>query len=267
MAGSPLRGVIDFREASVREFNASMRKMLRELETDLIAYAARFVDSEGKFNASADALAQMSRATATIRQRLRKSGYDSAFEKHLKSMPELRSKVLAAYNDFSPGKRLAFQKPDLDAYRIALGSQFDAYANIGDAGADSLRHALTKAVTTGQSWDSYVGNLKETLRGSGLKDRAGRGMFRHANTLARTATTQLQRQVQAGLDEKMGIERWSYEGPKDDVIRPFCERLVIQSRSGRTWTRKQIDAMDNSKNGGGAGDGPGSAYQDGGVLC
>jgi hypothetical protein len=41
--------------------------------------------------------------------------------------------------------------------------------------------------------------------------------------------------------------KYRYVGPpaSDPIIRPFCEHLMAQSARGRSWTRPQIDAMDN----------------------
>jgi hypothetical protein len=41
--------------------------------------------------------------------------------------------------------------------------------------------------------------------------------------------------------------RYVYEGPLDVLTRPFCTKLQRQSNSGKSWTRQQINAMDNGQ--------------------
>lgn len=41
--------------------------------------------------------------------------------------------------------------------------------------------------------------------------------------------------------------RYQYEGPLDVLTRPFCTKLQRQSNEGKTWTRVQINAMDNGQ--------------------
>jgi hypothetical protein len=41
--------------------------------------------------------------------------------------------------------------------------------------------------------------------------------------------------------------RYGYDGPLDKLTRPFCIKLERLSRSGRTWTRAQIDRMNNGQ--------------------
>ena len=41
--------------------------------------------------------------------------------------------------------------------------------------------------------------------------------------------------------------RYTYEGPLDKLTRPFCTKLQQQSDTGKSWTRKQLDAMKNGQ--------------------
>ncbi len=41
--------------------------------------------------------------------------------------------------------------------------------------------------------------------------------------------------------------RYNYEGPLDKLTRPFCTKLERQTRSGKTWTRAEIDKMNNGQ--------------------
>jgi hypothetical protein len=41
--------------------------------------------------------------------------------------------------------------------------------------------------------------------------------------------------------------RYTYEGPLDKLNRPFCRKLQEKANAGKSWTRKQIDAMKNGQ--------------------
>lgn len=41
--------------------------------------------------------------------------------------------------------------------------------------------------------------------------------------------------------------RFTYAGPRDERNRPFCARLKARVANGQTWTREEIDSMDNGQ--------------------
>ena len=41
--------------------------------------------------------------------------------------------------------------------------------------------------------------------------------------------------------------RYQAAGPLDQLNRPFCRKLQAESNGGKTWTRAEIDAMDNGQ--------------------
>jgi len=40
---------------------------------------------------------------------------------------------------------------------------------------------------------------------------------------------------------------YTYRGPHDKLNRPFCDNLLAERDEGKTWTRKEIDEMDNGQ--------------------
>lgn len=62
---------------------------------------------------------------------------------------------------------------------------------------------------------------------------------------ARTTTDRAFRQIETGL--KKGTVQYGLDHPMDKLTRPFCKRLIMQARSGKTWTREQIEQMDNGQ--------------------
>jgi hypothetical protein len=82
------------------------------------------------------------------------------------------------------------------------------------------------------------------------------------STFYRIAESRIYDRIQA---EQKAPLRYSYAGPLDKLNRAKCRQLETQSRKGRTWTRAEIDRMDNSMYGGA---GPGSAlYMAMGINC
>jgi hypothetical protein len=73
-----------------------------------------------------------------------------------------------------------------------------------------------------------------------------------AASLADTATATYYRILSNEGFQKLeklypGALRYRYYGPPatDPLIRPFCKKLEQQAATGKTWTRPEIDAMDN----------------------
>lgn len=263
MPGAVLQGSIDFREAAVAKFRRDLVAIAQSLERAIIALATRYSLEDGAFKGNKADLARLATAQRQIEAALREAGYTETVAEFLRQMPKLRRSIQKEMSE-AIGAQIAFHQTDLDAFRALAGAHFDAYADIGRNAASLIRRELQAAVTTGQSFESWADNLRAVLRGSRKRDRAGFGMFRHADTLARTATTQLHRAMQAQLADEIGATTFRYVGPDDEVTRPFCDRLVEQANAGAVLTREAIDLLDNSRDAGGAGAGPGSAFQQGG---
>ncbi len=91
-------------------------------------------------------------------------------------------------------------------------------------------------------------------------------------TLASTAVSTYYRTIHARGFERIQQEnpelqlRYSYEGPVDKLTRPWCAKVARQSRSGKTWTRQQIDALVNDPERG-KGQPPQPFYTGGGYNC
>lgn len=65
------------------------------------------------------------------------------------------------------------------------------------------------------------------------------------STFYRTITDKGYQQIEADLP---GFKiRYKYLGPLDRITRPFCTKLEVASRAGRSWTRDQINRMNNGQ--------------------
>jgi hypothetical protein len=261
VAGSTvLRGSIAFRDASVRRFHADLRRVASELERQMLVIAGKLRQQGAFFRSDAADVARLAVARREIAQALKESGYEEAVGRLLGSRSRLAREVQREYRRLS-GTDIAFARPDLDAFAAISGAQFDAFAELGDEAVNALRRGLQRAVTTGESWESWTETLRDAMR---TAEGGSPVALRAAETLARTATTQLHRVMQRRMDEELGVEAWVYVGPDDEVTRPFCTALLDDAADGKTWSEDEIDELDNSKENGGAGAGPGSAREQGG---
>lgn len=72
-----------------------------------------------------------------------------------------------------------------------------------------------------------------------------------ATTLAATSASMFYRTAYDRVLQRVEASghplRYEYDGPRDNLNRPFCARMVEQSRSGRTWSRAEIDGLDNGQ--------------------
>lgn len=67
------------------------------------------------------------------------------------------------------------------------------------------------------------------------------------STFYRTITDKGFETIEDALSTSGKTLEYTYYGPDDKFTRPFCERLMKQAQAGRTWSRRQIEAMDNGQ--------------------
>lgn len=70
----------------------------------------------------------------------------------------------------------------------------------------------------------------------------GEGTLANIETDIRTALSGLSGSITAAKSAELGIDRWTYIGPLDQVTRKFCEDRI---NDNKIWTRPEIDALDN----------------------
>ncbi len=124
--------------------------------------------------------------------------------------------------------------------------QGDAVQGIQDLVASAANQAKKNVLfgIGGLSAEDLANTIADTFdKTSGqVKTDAATAM----STFFRTAADMSYRKIEA--DENFEV-RYKYAGPpaSDPVIRPFCEHLMDEVQDGRTWTRAEIDAMDNEQ--------------------
>mgnify|MGYP000894122307 CR=1 FL=1 len=130
-----------------------------------------------------------------------------------------------------------------------MKADIQAFQGIKIATVDVLEGAVSIAAENAMRQALFaVGGL----RFEDLTDLMGRSLDKtvaETRTLASTAVSTYYRTIHARGFERIQQEnpelqlRYSYEGPIDKLTRPWCAKIARKSRSGRTYTRSEIDAF------------------------
>ncbi len=123
--------------------------------------------------------------------------------------------------------------------------------NIATIGGKINRELLNK-VSEAISQDKTFREIHEITEGIIGKYRY------YAKTITETALSGFDTTAMLIEAEKSGIDKFKYVGPP--AQRPFCIKLLAESKAGKTWTRAEIEAMDN-------GQGLPVMYYKGGYNC
>jgi hypothetical protein len=131
------------------------------------------------------------------------------------------------------GKENVFAGVSLDDVQALIDLDVSAIKSRVFASTDKLRSAVARNILAGDPtafptlYDGLVGNLTGALE-----------------TELNTATSAFYQTVinrQAGA---LGLDLWVYEGPEDDITRPFCQDLID---GGRVYTSEEIAGMANGQ--------------------
>ena len=138
--------------------------------------------------------------------------------------------VITAFSS-SAKKKLALNSVDQDVLETLI--TFDAAQVNGMVAAhvDDLRSIILRGVLTGQLPDlsALEGTLQSRLI-SNIETEVNTGLQAFSRTVTLTKANDL------------GVDKFLYVGPDDEITRPFC-----QARVGQIFTRAEIDAWDNGQ--------------------
>lgn len=170
-----------------------------------------------------------------------RSGFDAAVGKFLLTMTDqtdVFSEILA--------QSLHMKMPEFTAQQVAYLQELKEQAVLGLLNeAEDVGRRLMAGVLNfmGQP----TGDLSESL------GDLGAALPARVRTVAETAVTTYFRTI-ADLGYEIVRKqhpdlklRFTYAGPRDERNRPFCARLKAQVAEGQTWTREEINNMDNGQ--------------------
>lgn len=241
---------LDHRTDSIlSSFDAHFSSVLARAQTrtTLRLRGALTIEDDGTVKPTARNLRALRDLPKIFRSNLSAEGYDSLVAGFLKSfngglpiMDEILTQVSDAYEVEEP----EFTKQDKEFFEELKGNTaLSLEANV-DLVAQGAR-ASTMFAVGGTPFADLAVELTERLHLA----------LGQANTIAATGISTFYRVVGArGYNQiedqlaKNGKQlEYTYHGPLDKLTRPFCNRLEGQARNGRTWTKTQIDAMDNEQ--------------------
>jgi hypothetical protein len=128
----------------------------------------------------------------------------------------------------------------------------DAFASLQVSTADALESVMTGAAAKAQRKALFsVGALGFSDVVEGIATSFSRSIS-ESQTLGATATSMFFRTIQdrgfASIEKglKKGAVRYRFDGPRDKLTRPFCERMLRTTRT-RPLTRVQIEGLENGQ--------------------
>jgi hypothetical protein len=183
---------------------------------------------------------------------------DALFEKAMKDAGY--DKLTLAFVSQFPGQ-LPLLNKTLATISRAMGSAISAGAALSPADLEQLANSQRLTLESLRSTVAEVARLAKQralakyngLRPSQLErllEKTFENTSGQARTLAATGMAIWYRQATALALKKVEKEtplEYSYDGPDDRLTRDFCHTLKRDQANGKTWTKKQIDAMDNGQ--------------------
>lgn len=170
---------------------------------------------------------------------VRASGYHEAaglYVRDFERMAALAEKLVRA------GGASGFGTVPAEFVRALQQRQWDRFVFLGREAALKLDDVFLDLVIGGASRSTMLAELRGVITGEyPWGDKTGLYEW-HAGTYARTNAHRTMQAFANQQAQEAGLERFLYVGPLDAKTREFCAPLV-----GHTFTREEIDEMDNGQ--------------------
>lgn len=204
------------------------------------------LEPDGTVKQTAQNVQIMRTLPALFRQAMRTEGYEdllvgfvSSFNGGLPTLDQILEKITSNYSI----RPVQFTGEDIKYFdAVKQGTLINLDAVI-DQTANNARRATMFSVG-GTPFDELSVTLAEKLN-IALSDAsalAATGISTFYRTVAKIGYDQ----IEDSLGPSKQLE-YTYYGPLDKLNRPFCLKHEKQARAGTTWTREQIDRMDNGQ--------------------
>ena len=246
--------------ARTRRLDERTRSILSEFDDGFDAILAKAqVRTTARLREALDLVRGVVRPTAAnvrvirslptiFRQVLMEEGYEDLVDEFTGSFDGGLSTFEAILSDITGGFKIdpvTFTKDDLTYFASMKGmvaNELDTV--VEEAGAAARRNVAFSMA--GDSFEKTAAAVAERLHvaSSEASTLAATGI----STFYRTIADKGYAKVEDALPVGSSLE-FTYAGPPagDKLIRPFCQRLMAMAQGGRTWTRGQIDSMDNDQ--------------------
>lgn len=137
--------------------------------------------------------------------------------------------------DFGVRARAMFTQQQVSAVRL-IDSAVDSVA----AAAERQAMLSIGGLRLGQLIDAIAAKLDTTVPQAVTLADTSLSMF------YRTITDRGYKLIERDLPDTVQV-RYSYAGPDDKLVRPFCVKMLRLTAQGKTWTRADIDRMSNGQ--------------------
>lgn len=128
-------------------------------------------------------------------------------------------------------RKISFTGSDKKAVEVLFEAEFAVVENLFADYIGDLRRGVMSQVLLGQDPDFHA-----------LDDELNDRLASHLETELNTGVAAFQRTVSTQKANDLGLKKFLYEGPDDDVIRPFCEERV-----GQIFTDEEARDWDNGQ--------------------
>jgi len=204
--------------------DAQMRQLRRDLERQIARTARRLEKAlaDGELTRDVETARLIGDELADLLRR----NFDTVstrFEAASRAVVEASAEDLRA-----EGISDSFTTQSVASLRSQVDGTLDDIATIGEEAAVELRTLIVDAVRSG-----VAPSLEELT--SKLDGAAGR-----AAALMDTGIASFDREVMTQQAAEAGVEWFLYDGPSDDLTRPFCAERV-----GKRYTLESIDRVPN----------------------
>lgn len=223
---------------SVDDFSKRVQRITRKVAAALLLWLlSRLKVEKNKVLSTAGNLAVFAELPDKIKELLLSSGLDSAiddFEETLTVQQEWVAYILKAsgYTE-----KIPLDEAFLDAYRESKRNDL-----LTEAVFIAERAAIRGELSVGGLVDELTDTVGEEIATlpSQLRTAAATAIMMYYRTVAEQNYAAIEKQEEL---------RFKYAGPPsgDPKIRPFCQGLMSQVEGGRSWTRPEIDNMDNGQ--------------------
>lgn len=180
----------------------------------------------------------MENAESTARM-LRASGFKEAANGYMVALKEIAEQAAITMRAAS---NAGFTNVPDEFVKFIQGRTYEHLSFLGKQAVEKIDATLLEMIVGGHSRGAMLAELKSEITGSypwGKKQ----GLFKwHAGTYVRTASQRTAQMFMNYQAERYELNDFLYTGPLDANTRPFCRRLMV---SGRTYTRAEIDRMNN----------------------
>lgn len=210
--------------------SSMLEKSIKKLEENIVSRSAFILDIGKAGNIKAQK--ELSQAVKFHKELVKEFEieYGSTIQKSSKSFLGIQS---AVRNEFK-GLDLpySFGAADKDMFELLRKSAKDSLQHLGDDAMNKIAQATYSAVITGQSFGSFVKNIKSQVDSLG----------RYAQVRAHDSLMSYYTGLNVKKAEDAGVETFLYYGNIIRSSRPFCI-----ARVGMVFTKEQIQAWDEKK--------------------